>query len=385
MNSNQNNQSHQNDPSKFSFQFSFSGNIEGINFSQNSTGSQFQRNTIGAALDRIFHNGDRNETRAQGGIANKLEDRTNDTRNRSNAGALNKSNDHNQDDKNRSKSGAAVKFEDHNQDDKKRSQNQQNQSNTKFEDRNQDDKKRSQNQQNQSNTKFDDKDDRTKSVSTKSNDRSDDKIKVVGSGTDQKDESKKTQNNSGNNGNKKDFNEDPNSPFHVSASKLDSVQGLDPKQVKSAGDLFKRLGDKGNVLDFGNKGGVNTGIGSAGDDLFRSNAQEAFNTVTGAGGKDLFVVGKESTTRVLDFDPKNDQIGLSNGLKPDDILFGQGTNPTNGGTNQPLDSKNDVVVIDRNGDHIIANIKFANVKDFSSKNFVTVNDNDIARLEKQLA
>jgi uncharacterized protein YjbJ (UPF0337 family) len=172
-----------------------------------------------------------------------------------------------------------------------------------------------------------------------------------------------------------DQNDDPGNPLHVSAGNLASVQALNAKDVQPENDLKGRLGDKGDFLDPG--GGTNTVIGAGANDIIAGNTEGSFNTVTTGPGKDLVLLGKGATNRVFDFDPGIDQLGLA-GLKPQDILFGQGKNPETGGLNQPLDSTNNTVVIDKNGDHILASLAFVDSGAISSKDFVTVNAKDLA-------
>lgn len=172
-----------------------------------------------------------------------------------------------------------------------------------------------------------------------------------------------------------DQNDDPGNPLHVSADNLANVQTLDAKDVKPENDLKGRLGDKGDFLDPG--GGTNTVIGAGANDIVAGNTKGSFNTVTTGPGKDLVLLGDEATNRIFDFTPGVDQLGLA-GLKPQDILFGQGKNPETGGLNQPLDSTNNTVVINKDGDHILASLAFVDSGAISSKDFVTVNAKDLA-------
>lgn len=165
---------------------------------------------------------------------------------------------------------------------------------------------------------------------------------------------------------------------HISPDQLDNPKTLDPTKVQQEKNLAGRLGDKGDILDGG--GGNNTVIGAGGNDIILGNTEGAFNTITTGTGKDLVVLGKEVTNRVFDFNPKDDQFGLD-GFKVDDITFGQGKNPTPGGLDQPLDSKNNTVVVDKTTDHILASLTFTKAGDLSEKNFVTVKPEDLKDLK----
>ncbi|MBM0744878.1 hypothetical protein JOY44_25500 (plasmid) [Phormidium sp. CLA17] len=166
--------------------------------------------------------------------------------------------------------------------------------------------------------------------------------------------------------------------LHVSPDALADTKSLDPTQVRNEENLAARLGANGDFLDGG--GGSNTVIGAGGSDIIRGDTEGSFNTVTTGTGKDLITLGQEATNRVFDFDPANDQFGLTDSLTLDSILFGQGTNPQTGGLDQPLDSKNNTVVVDKTSEHILASLTFTNVGDISDQNFVQVSSQDLDRL-----
>lgn len=166
--------------------------------------------------------------------------------------------------------------------------------------------------------------------------------------------------------------------LHVSPDALADTKSLDPAQVRNEENLAARLGANGDFLDGG--GGSNTVIGAGGSDIIRGDTEGSFNTVTTGTGKDLITLGQEATNRVFDFDPANDQLGLTDSLTLDSILFGQGTNPQTGGLDQPLDSKNNTVVVDKTSEHILASLTFTNVGDISDQNFVQVSSQDLDRL-----
>jgi len=160
------------------------------------------------------------------------------------------------------------------------------------------------------------------------------------------------------------------------ATLVDS-QELDPNQVQEETNLSERLGENGDVLDGG--GGNNVVVGAGESDIILGNAQGAFNTITTGTGEDLIVLGQDSTNRVFDFDPAADQFGLD-GFGVEDIVFGQGSNPDNGGLDQPLDSTRNTVVVDRATSNILASLTFTNAGELSEDNFVTVSDEELAAL-----
>ena len=166
--------------------------------------------------------------------------------------------------------------------------------------------------------------------------------------------------------------------LHVSPDALADTKSLDPAQVRNEENLAARLGANGDFLDGG--GGNNTVIGAGGSDIIRGDTEGSFNTVTTGTGKDLITLGQEATNRIFDFDPANDQLGLTDSLLLDNILFGQGTNPDTGGLDQPLDSKNNTVVVDKTSEHILASLTFTNAGDISDQNFVQVSSQDLDRL-----
>lgn len=166
--------------------------------------------------------------------------------------------------------------------------------------------------------------------------------------------------------------------LHVSPDALADTKSLDPTQVRNEENLAARLGANGDFLDGG--GGSNTVIGASGSDIIRGDTEGSFNTVTTGTGKDLITLGQEATNRVFDFDPANDQLGLTDSLTLDSILFGRGTNPQTGGLDQPLDSQNNTVVIDKTSEHILASLTFTNAGDISDQNFVQVSSQDLDSL-----
>ncbi|MGG6263103.1 hypothetical protein ACQ4M3_07470 [Leptolyngbya sp. AN03gr2] len=177
------------------------------------------------------------------------------------------------------------------------------------------------------------------------------------------------------NGAQEQANPDPAS-IQIDPATLVNSQELDPDQVEGV-ELEQRLGENGDVLDGG--GGNNVVIGAGGSDIFLANSDGAFNTITTGSGEDLVVLGKDTTNRIFDFDPAADQFGLD-GINVEDVSFGQGSNPDNGGLDQPLDSDNNALVIDKSTNNILASLTFTDAGELSSDNFVTVSDEQLASL-----
>jgi len=166
-----------------------------------------------------------------------------------------------------------------------------------------------------------------------------------------------------------DDNTDPvaeNDPTKVDPATLENTRGV----VDVEEDFAARLGDNGDVLDPG--GGVNTVVGANGNDVIFGNRAEAFNTISTGDGEDLIVLGATATNRIFDFDPTLDKFGLTGDISFDNIIFGQGTNPQNGGLDQPLDSRNNTVLLDKDSQQILASLTFVSADSLSSSNFVTV-------------
>ncbi len=165
-----------------------------------------------------------------------------------------------------------------------------------------------------------------------------------------------------------DHNHKPDvGPFqlHVELDQVASARGLDAKKVVRETSFLDNLGAKGDVLN--PKGGNNVVIASGDSDVIRGSGG-GFNTITTGTGKDTVILGRETTNRILDFDPANDRFVLS-GLNPKNIIIAQGKNPGKGGLEQPLDSVSNTLVIDKKTEHILATLPFVKVSDLSEKNF----------------
>lgn len=157
---------------------------------------------------------------------------------------------------------------------------------------------------------------------------------------------------------------------HFSPDQLANARGLDPNKVERASNPAQLVGENGDLLD--GKGGTNTIIAGATDDVVFSNTEGADNTITTGLGRDTIVLGEEATADILDFDPAQDRFGLE--ISVDRIVYGQGQNPEKGGLEQPLDSENNTLILDRDTGHTLASLRFVNSTDLSEKNFVTFDE-----------
>lgn len=170
---------------------------------------------------------------------------------------------------------------------------------------------------------------------------------------------------------------DSSSFNHISPKQLKDPKPVNSSSSQTEANLGERLGSNGDLLDPG--GGTNTVIASSGNDIILGNGG-GFNTITTGNGQDLIVLGRETTNRVFDFNPSQDQFGVADDLRKD-LLFGQGQNPTKGGIDQPLDSENNTVIIDRSTDHILASLTFTDAEQISDRNFLRVEDANLQALQ----
>ena len=156
-------------------------------------------------------------------------------------------------------------------------------------------------------------------------------------------------------------------PFqlHVDLNNIADSRTLDAKKIGKQGSFKDTFGDKGDFLNPG--GGNNTVIAGGGNDVIRG-AGRGFNTITTGTGNDTIILGKETTNRILDFDPTHDHFDLQ-GVNPKDIIIAQGKNPGKGGLEQPLDSVNNTLIIDKNEGHILASLPFVKASALSESNF----------------
>jgi hypothetical protein len=156
---------------------------------------------------------------------------------------------------------------------------------------------------------------------------------------------------------------------HIDLGEVDGARGLNVDSLSQETNFRDDLGSKGDVLN--PKGGKNTVIGSGDSDVIRSDGGSGtFNTITTGTGSDTIILGKETTARIMDFDPNNDRFVIPEGLNPESITIAQGKDATKAGLNQPLDSNNNALVIDKETNHVLASLTFTKASDLSDNNFV---------------
>lgn len=153
--------------------------------------------------------------------------------------------------------------------------------------------------------------------------------------------------------------------LHISLDKVDGARGLDLSKIARETSLRDNLGSRGDYLN--PRGGNNVVIGSGDSDVIRGTGR-GFNTITTGTGNDTIILGRETTNRVFDFDPASDRFLLA-GMNPKNIIIAQGKNPGKGGLDQPLDSVNNALVIDKKTGHILAALPFVKASDLSERHF----------------
>jgi hypothetical protein len=153
--------------------------------------------------------------------------------------------------------------------------------------------------------------------------------------------------------------------LHADLNNVANAKGLDPKAVVAETSFRDNLGQRGDVLN--PKGGNNVVIASGDSDIIRGTGK-GFNTITTGTGKDSIILGKETTNRIFDFDPANDRFVLS-GINPKNVIIAQGKNPGKGGLEQPLDSVNNTLIIDKKSGHILASLTFVKSTDINESHF----------------
>ncbi|MDX2241629.1 MAG: CHRD domain-containing protein [Leptolyngbyaceae cyanobacterium bins.302] len=157
-----------------------------------------------------------------------------------------------------------------------------------------------------------------------------------------------------------------NPALHISLDQVASPRSLDANKVERDNSLKDNLGARGDYLN--PRGGNNTVIGSGDSDVIRG-AGRGFNTFTTGTGRDTIILGKETTNRIFDFDPGSDRFALA-GVNPKNVVIAQGKNPGKGGLDQPLDSVNNTLIIDKKTGHILAALTFTKASDLSERHFV---------------
>jgi hypothetical protein len=175
-----------------------------------------------------------------------------------------------------------------------------------------------------------------------------------------------------------------NGANHISLDGLTPAVTLAQSQIRRTSAInlaAKARFSKGDLIDTG-AGANDVAIGAKGNDVFFGD-QGGKNTFTTGTGKDSILLGKETTNRVFDFDPTKDKLVLANGLTMDDVVIVQGTNPGKGGLNQPLDSVNNALVVDKDGGHILAALTFVKATSLTADNFRTISDAELGKLKQE--
>ncbi|GAB4228634.1 MAG: hypothetical protein Kow00121_57640 [Elainellaceae cyanobacterium] len=166
---------------------------------------------------------------------------------------------------------------------------------------------------------------------------------------------------------------------HIGLSAVDARE-FDFGKIRQESNLSGNLGSNGDFLD--PQGGANVVIGAKGNDVIVGTG-EGFNTITTGTGKDMVILGKETTNRIFDFDPSQDTLGFTEDLNLDNIVIAQGKNPGKGGLDQPLDSENNTLIIDKETEHILAALTFVKSDALSDKNFVQVKNEALDKLPNE--
>lgn len=155
-----------------------------------------------------------------------------------------------------------------------------------------------------------------------------------------------------------------------------STVNIDASQVEmsSSKKLLGRLLSGGDFLD----GGAGNDVvidGGRGSVIFGDKG--GINTITTGGGRDAVILGRETTNRVFDFNPERDKLILAEGLTMNDISIVQGTNPGKGGVNQPIDGKDNALVVDKASGHILASLTFTSASSLTAESFAGISTADL--------
>lgn len=120
--------------------------------------------------------------------------------------------------------------------------------------------------------------------------------------------------------------------------------------------FIENLGRRGDFMSLG--GGDNVAIGSSNADVIDARGGR-FNTITSGTGRDTIVLGVGTTSRIFDFDTANDRLVIDpTGLNLQNLVLAQGKNAGRAGVDQPLDSANNAMLIDKSTGHILATMSF---------------------------
>jgi hypothetical protein len=168
-----------------------------------------------------------------------------------------------------------------------------------------------------------------------------------------------------------------NSSNHTSLDNVTVIRNLN-SGIKLDNSLRDNIGRRGDFMI--PNGGKNTVIGSGDSDIFLG-IGGGFNTITTGTGNDTIVLGSETTNRVFDFDPGKDKLAIYSDLDPNDVVIAQGKNQGKGGIDQPLDSVNNALVIDKSSGHILAALTFTNASKISNNSISRVDEAAVDSLD----
>ncbi|WP_088893908.1 CHRD domain-containing protein [Leptolyngbya ohadii] len=146
-----------------------------------------------------------------------------------------------------------------------------------------------------------------------------------------------------------------NFELHTSLDNVAVVKQLN-RGARREVSFIENIGRRGDLMVLG--GGDNVAIGSGSADVIDTRGGR-LNTITTGSGKDTIILGAETTNRIFDFDPANDRLVIdTKGLDMKNIVVAQGKNAGRAGVDQPLDSANNAMVIDKATGHILASMPF---------------------------
>jgi hypothetical protein len=158
-----------------------------------------------------------------------------------------------------------------------------------------------------------------------------------------------------------------NFDLHTSLDNVATVRELN--RVRREFSLIGNIGRKGDLMVLG--GGDNVAIGSGSSDVIDTRGGR-FNTITTGAGRDTIILGAETTNRIFDFDPANDRLAIdTKGLDIKNLVLAQGKSAGRAGVDQPLDSANNAMLIDKSTGHILASMSFVKAEQIlDNKNIV---------------
>jgi alkylhydroperoxidase family enzyme len=138
---------------------------------------------------------------------------------------------------------------------------------------------------------------------------------------------------------------------HIALNQVDVVRGLDLQKLQKENSFGDDVGAKGDFIIPG--AGKNTVTGTADADLIDGRGG-GLNTITTGAGKDSILLDSKTTNRILDFDLNADRLLFTRDIDLNNVVIAQGKNTSQGTGEQPLDSVNNTLIIDKSDGHILA-------------------------------